>query len=95
MLAHKAGRMPSQIEVRDLGFRWGSSSERGILFFNWRLMQLPIRLVDYVILHELIHLIEPHHGTPFWDRLERALPDWRERKEELRTTARNFVQFPA
>jgi hypothetical protein len=95
MLARKAGTMPSQIEVRDLGFRWGSSSERGILFFNWKLMQLPIRLVDYVILHELIHLIEPHHGTPFWKRLERALPDWRERKEELRTTAKNFVQFPA
>jgi hypothetical protein len=95
ILASKAGTTPSKIEVRDLGFRWGSSSKRGALFFNWKLIQLPIRLIDYVILHELIHLIEPHHGAPFWERLERALPDWRERKEELRTTAKNFVQFAA
>jgi hypothetical protein len=38
-------------------------------------------------------ILEPHHGMPFGERLERALPDWRERKEELRTSAGKFVRF--
>jgi type I restriction enzyme R subunit len=56
-------------------------------------LQLPVRLVDYVIIHELVHLIEPHHGPQFWQCLERALPDWQQRKEALRTGARNFLNF--
>jgi len=39
-----------------------------VLFFNWRLLQLPVRLADYVIVHELVHLQEPHHGSEFWSR---------------------------
>jgi predicted metal-dependent hydrolase len=86
-LAHAAGRNPAYVEVRDLGFRWGSCARNGGALFNWRLLQLPVRLVDYVIVHELTHLVEPHHGPTFWRALDRSLPDWRSRKEELRIKA--------
>lgn len=79
----KAGIAASKITVSDLGFRWGSCGKNGSLFFNWRLLQLPARLVDYVIAHELVHLRERNHTPEFWRILGRVLPDWKERKEEL------------
>ncbi len=79
----KAGISASKITVNDLGFRWGSCGKNGSLYFNWRLLQLPVRLVDYVIAHELVHLRERNHTPEFWRILGRVLPDWKERKEEL------------
>lgn len=79
----KVGISASKITVSELGFRWGSCGKTGILHFNWRLFQLPISLVDYVIVHELVHLHEHNHTREFWRILERVLPDWKERKEEL------------
>lgn len=79
----KAGMTPSRVAVGDLGFRWGSCGKNGVLHFNWRLLQLQVRLVDYVIAHELVHLHEHNHTREFWRILSRVLPDWRERKEEL------------
>lgn len=89
-LARKVGALPAGIDVRDLGFRWGSCGKNDVVFFNWRLFQLPVHLADYVVLHELIHLLEPHHGPEFWRALDRSLPDWKERKEELRTKAKEI-----
>jgi predicted metal-dependent hydrolase len=79
----KAGISSKKIIVGNLGFRWGSCSKKGNLYFNWRLFRLPVHLVDYVIVHELIHLRERNHTPEFWSILGRILPDWRERKEEL------------
>jgi len=87
LLSHRAGGQPSGIEVRDLGYRWGSCGKNRVLLFNWRLFQLPVRLVDYVIAHELEHLVRPHHDPEFWNALARSLPDWREREEELKREA--------
>jgi predicted metal-dependent hydrolase len=64
-----------------------------VLCFHWKLLQLPVRLVDYVVVHELVHLVEPHHGRGFWERLERALPDWCERQDALAQQAREYVVF--
>lgn len=90
-LALRTGMEPVRIDVRDLGFRWGSCGKNSVLFFNWKMLQLPVRLVDYVIVHELVHLFEPLHGVTFWQAVERALPDWKERKEELRIKAKNML----
>lgn len=79
----KAAVSAENILVSDLGFRWGSCGKNGTLHFNWRLLQLPVILVDYVIAHELVHLRVHNHSDEFWQILERVLPDWRERKEEL------------
>lgn len=79
----KAGRTPSNVYAGELGFRWGSCGKNGVLRFNWRLLQLQVRLIDYVIAHELVHLHEHNHTPEFWRILDRVLPDWRERKHEL------------
>jgi predicted metal-dependent hydrolase len=83
LLARKIGCSPVRAEVRDLGYRWGSCGRNGVLYVNWRTIQLPVRLVDYVLVHELSHLIEPTHGSEFWKVVDRAMPDWRDRREEL------------
>jgi predicted metal-dependent hydrolase len=92
-LARKTGTEASRIEVRDLGFRWGSCGKNGILFFNWRLLQLPVRLIDYAIIHELVHLQEPHHSPEFWKAIDRALPAWRTLKDALSGDAARFLVF--
>lgn len=94
-LRARTGPAPVRVFVRDLGFRWGSCGRDGRLFLNWRLLQLPTRLVDYVVVHELCHLVEPSHKPAFWQTLERAQPDWRERKKELhRRTADIYWCLP-
>ena len=75
------------MSVRGLGYRWGSYGKNGALHFNWKLLQLPVRLIDYVIVHELAHLLEPHHGPEFSRVLDRSLPDWRDRAEQLNVKA--------
>ena len=93
LLSRKAGVTPTRMELRDLGFRWGSCSKTGVLLFNWKLLQLPLRLIDYVLLHELVHLKERHHGPQFWEYLEQALPDAPARREQLRITSQQFIRF--
>ena len=53
-------------------------------------LQLLPRLIDYVIAHELAHLLEPHHGREMWRILDRCLPDWRFRSDELEARARDI-----
>ena len=92
-LARRTRERPSRVDVRDLGFRWGSCGKNSVLLFNWKILQLPVQLVDYVIAHELTHLEERKHTPNFWRSLERAMPDWRERKETLAVRAKDFMVF--
>jgi len=94
LLASRTPYAPKKIKLRDLGFRWGSCGKGGAVYFNWTLLQLPVRLVDYVIAHELAHLREPHHGPEFWRVLDATLPDWRERREEINDRARYIYWVP-
>ncbi len=91
VLAARVGTIPRRVQVRELGFRWGSCGRDGIVSLHWKLVQLPPRLIDYVIIHELVHLVEPHHGRGFRSRLERALPDWHEREEDLAQRAAAYL----
>lgn len=91
--SHYTNCKPERIEVRDLGYRWGSCGKHGVLFFNWKILQLPVRFVDYVIMHELVHLIEGHHGPAFWKALSRAMPDWQKRKDMLANKAKDYLVF--
>jgi predicted metal-dependent hydrolase len=74
---------PHGVNVRSLGYRWGSCSPDGTLNFHWRSALLPARLIDYVVVHEMAHLHEPRHDDAFWTRVERAIPDYEQRKREL------------
>ncbi len=64
--------------------RWGSCSKQGNINLNWRLLLLPEKLADYVIIHELAHLKELNHSARFYAVLDTMLPEWKERYCELK-----------
>lgn len=74
---------PRDVEVRRLGYRWGSCSPTQRLNFHWRTILLPPEIIDYIIVHELVHLREPRHSVEFWRRVERIIPDYLQRKNWL------------
>lgn len=88
-----AGRLdvkPGKVSVQDLGYRWASCSKNGNLNFHWRTMSLPPHIIEYVIVHELAHLHEPHHSQNFWRRIHRVLPDYQERKRWLASNGSQY-----
>ena len=89
----RVGAKPARLNVGDLGYRWGSCGKNRVVYFNWRLLQLPVRLVDYVVVHELVHLHEHSHNPEFWEILDRVLPDWRERKKVMESSGQAYVTF--
>jgi len=82
-LALRVGVAPSGVTVRDLGFRWGSCTNSGLLNFHWATILLPTPIVEYVVVHELVHLREPKHTPDFWLGVERAMPDYKVRRQRL------------
>ncbi|KAB7627598.1 M48 family metallopeptidase [Alkalilimnicola sp. S0819] len=74
---------PGGVKVQDLGYRWGSCGKGGQVYFHWKTVLLPRSIAEYVVVHELVHLLEPHHTPAFWRRLERAMPDYERRKQWL------------
>lgn len=83
--AARMGVDVSTIDVRDLGYRWGSLGSGGRLNIHWATLQLSPGLVDYVIAHELAHAGEPNHTPAFWRILARTMPDFERRKGDLAT----------
>jgi len=71
---------PVGVKVQDLGYRWGSCGKGDWLYFHWKTILLPPRIAEYVVVHELAHLHQAHHTPEFWQRVERALPDFERRK---------------
>lgn len=75
---------PSKIVIKDQQTRWGSCTKNGIININWRILMAPMRIVDYVIVHELAHMIHADHSADFWSVVSSVMPDYDERKEWLR-----------
>jgi len=78
-LASRVGSTPRSIHVRDLGFRWGSCGRKGDLYVHWRAAMLPLTIIEYIVAHEMVHLVCRRHNERFWQRLERLVPDCLER----------------
>jgi len=73
--AARIGRPVARVTVRDTRSRWGSCSATGALSFSWRLILAPEHIVDYVVAHEVAHLVEMNHGPRFWRLLRSLVPD--------------------
>lgn len=76
-LAAQNGFTVNRVTVRNQKSRWGSCSRRGTISLNWRLIQMPAHVSDYIILHELAHLRHMNHSSRFWQEVERLCPDYR------------------
>lgn len=75
---------PGQIALRDVRSRWGSCSHQGRIMLNWRLLMMPIAMRDYVIVHELAHLVHLNHSPAFWQVVDRYYPDRAEAENWLK-----------
>jgi len=69
-----------RVTIRSQRSRWGSCSSGGVISLNWRLVQTPPFIRDYIILHELMHLRQMNHSARFWQEVERVCPDYRRAK---------------
>jgi predicted metal-dependent hydrolase len=74
---------PKRVQMREMRRKWGSCSNRSIVTLNVALRWLPRHLAEYVVCHELVHLIELNHGAGFQALMTTHMPDWREREREL------------
>ena len=83
-LSARIGVTPKTVFIREPKQRWGSCDANGALRLNWRIIQAPPKLIDYVIAHELIHIPHPNHSPTFWSNLGRVMPDYEQRRETLR-----------
>jgi hypothetical protein len=84
-IAQKLGRAPSRFALSDAQTQWGSCTRRGHIRLNWRLVQAPLALIDYVAAHELAHLVHLDHSPRFWAQVAALCPDALARRAELRT----------
>lgn len=83
-LAAENGAAVKQVTVRNQRSRWGSCSAGGTISLNWRLVQAPESVRDYIICHELAHLREMNHSDRFWAHVEALFPAWREAERWLK-----------
>lgn len=82
--ARRIGESPQKIEIKNHKRRWGSCSHYGVVRFNWKIIMAPVTVLDYVIVHELCHLICPDHSVRFWQKVQTIIPDYTNRREKLR-----------
>ena len=87
------GRAPSAIAVRDTRSRWGSCSSKGALSFSWRLVLAPPAVLDYVVAHEMAHLVVRGHGPDFWKTVTLLGGDVADARTWLRRHGRDLFRY--
>jgi predicted metal-dependent hydrolase len=91
--SEQIGVSPAGISVRDFTARWGSCHKNGSLVFNWNIIKAPHSIVDYVVIHELCHLLYPNHSKDFWRLVRRYDELHGDHREWLKT--RGLLLLPA
>jgi len=84
----QTGYTPKSVRISDAQKRWGSCTHKGIINFSWRLIQAPPEIVDYVVVHELVHLDQPDHSKLFWAKVRKIMPDYERRRKWLHENER-------
>jgi predicted metal-dependent hydrolase len=86
-VAHFAPLMnvsPREIKLTSARTQWGSCTSLGVVRLNWQLVTMPLHLIDYVVVHELAHLLEMNHSAAFWSVVQSVCPDYAKMRGELR-----------
>jgi predicted metal-dependent hydrolase len=79
-LSDRLELFPKGLKITNAKYRWGSCSRDSRLSISWKIMMAPLSVIDYVIIHELVHIKEKNHSKRFWTYLETILPDYREHR---------------
>jgi predicted metal-dependent hydrolase len=94
-LAARLGKSVTRVGVRDPKSRWGSCSSKGTLSFSWRLIFAPEAVVDYVVAHEVAHLVEMNHSPRFWRVVASLVPDCKAPRAWLRRHRLELMSYGA
>ena len=78
------GVNPTEIRVKQYKSRWGSCNSKGVISYNWRIIMSPESIVDYLVIHELCHMIHANHSTDYWNLVGMVLPDYKSRRDWLK-----------
>lgn len=92
-LARACRRQPSGLQLSSARTRWGSCTAAGVIRLNWRLLQAPPAVLDYVIAHELAHLEHMNHSPAFWAETARLYPDWQTARRWLKQHGAELFHF--
>jgi predicted metal-dependent hydrolase len=82
--SHKLKLFPTNVTLRKAKTRWGSCSGRNTISLNYRMMQFPRHCIEYIVIHELVHIKHKHHQPSFWKTLQQILPHYQETTKEIR-----------
>ena len=82
---------PTSINLKDYKAMWGSCSPKGVVSYNWRIILAPHKIVDYIVVHELCHLIEPNHSSKYWKQVRSVIPDYEHSKEWLKNNGSSLL----
>jgi predicted metal-dependent hydrolase len=91
--AARIGKSVSRVGVRDPRSRWGSCSSKGSLSFSWRLVFAPDSVIDYVVAHEVAHLVEMNHGPRFWRLVASLVPEVDKSRAWLRRHRNELLSY--
>lgn len=83
-------KIPGKVEIRELPTRWASCTPAGNIYFNWKCVMAPMVVLDYLIIHELVHLEHPNHSRAFWDKVSTICPNYQQQETWLK---RNGVRM--
>jgi len=84
LYAPKIGVKVNNIKVQELQNRWGSCNDNGDLNFHWKCLMAPVSALDYIVVHELIHLLHRNHDNNFWNAVDKVMPDYAKRMKWLK-----------
>ena len=82
--SHRFHLVPEGIKITSARFRWGSCSRDNRVSFSWRIIMGSLSVIDYVLIHELVHIREKNHSRNFWNYLASIFPDYRQHRHWLR-----------
>ena len=88
--AQSTGWQYAKMRISDAQKRLGSCSAKGNLNFSWRLVMAPLAIIDYLVVHELVHLDEKNHARRFWDKVGQIIPDYKQSESFLKNNHRIF-----
>ena len=81
------------MKIRSYRARWGSCNEKGDISLNWKLIMLPESVIDYVLIHELVHVLRHDHSKLFWNLVEKKCPNYKEEKKWLKENGGSLIGF--